>query len=85
MIRSLTFAAFVAVFALSSPATADDAQGLRAALQAAEAGDWDAATARAQALGELSADIVTWRRLRESSADFADYFDFLNRHPDWPG
>lgn len=85
MIRRLTFAALVAAFAFTSPAKAEDAQGLRAALQAAEAGDWGAAEARAQAAGALSADIITWRRLRESSADFADYFDFLNRHPDWPG
>lgn len=85
MIRRLTFAALAAVLALSAPARADEAAGLRAALATADAGDWDAALAQARGAGSLAADIVIWRHLREAPASFADYFDFLNRHPDWPG
>ena len=85
MIRRLTFAAFAAAFLLSRPAAAEDAGGLRAALAAAESGDWDTALAKGQAAGALAGDIVQWRHLRESEAGFADYADFLSRHPDWPG
>ncbi|MCX8507613.1 MAG: lytic transglycosylase domain-containing protein [Rhodobacteraceae bacterium] len=86
MIRRLTLAALVAAFVFSVPARAEEkAADLRAALTTADEGDWDAALALAHNSGDLASDILIWRHLREAPANFADYFDFLNRHPDWPG
>ncbi len=86
MIRSLTLAASLALFALGTPAArADDPGLLASALRAAGAGDWDKAAADARASGPLAAEVIAWRLLREHQAGFAAYADFLNRHPDWPG
>lgn len=83
-IRPLAAALAVAL-ALVQPARADEAANLAQALRSADAGDWDAAQTLAQAGGDLVADILTWRYLREQSAAFADYQDFIDRNPDWPG
>jgi len=88
MIRSLTFSAALAVFALPAVvARADDPALLARALTAADAGSWDQALVTGRASGKLASDIVEWRRLREDDAPapFADYVDMLRRHPDWPG
>jgi soluble lytic murein transglycosylase len=85
MIRRLILAASLTFVALCAVARADDAGQLAEALRAADAGEWDRAAATGRASGPLAADIVLWRRLREHRAGFADYSDFLARHPDWPG
>ena len=89
MIRRLLSAALAAAFLLSvpnsAPARAEEAGGLRAALAAADGGDWAGALSQGQTAGQLAADVVIWRYLREQTGSFADYADFLARRPDWPG
>ncbi len=86
MFRSPAFAVCLALLALYAPAVrADDAGLLTQALDAAESGDWSRAADEARASGPLAADVITWKYLREQQANFGDYLDFLNRHPDWPG
>ena len=88
MIRSLTLALSLALFALPAMIVRADDPGLLAqALRAADDGNWDTAQADGKASGKLAADIIAWRRLREDAAKapFAAYRDMLLRHPDWPG
>ncbi len=86
MFQSTTLAVFMLIFSLCGAAVRADDPGLLAqALRAADAGDWDVAVANATASGPLAADVVAWKYLREQSASFGAYLDFLNRHPDWPG
>ncbi len=87
MIRDLALAAPLALATLLStaPARADDPGALRAAITLANAKDWGGAQARAQASGPVAAAIIDWQRLRDGKGSFAEYRDFLSRHPDWPG
>lgn len=55
-----------------------------AAIKAAD-GDWDAAYAAARAGDPLTADVLTWLRLRTGDGSFEDYRNFVAAHPDWPG
>lgn len=55
-----------------------------AALEAAETG-WDTAYQLALEADPVTADVLTWMRLRDGSGTFAEYQDFLVRRADWPG
>lgn len=85
MLKTMFLAAALAVASPVARAAADEAQGLAAALDLADGGDWPAAADRAGQAGPLATDILRWRALREQPAAFADYLDFIARHPDWPG
>lgn len=89
MFRYLILAAPLAALSLwAGPSHADGAVQLARALAEADRADWPAALSDGQAAGGLAAEIIEWRFLRESQpgdAPFADYADFLRRHPDWPG
>lgn len=66
-----------------TPAEADTAEALRAALDLAAGKDWDGALAIApRGIGH---DLIEWQRLRDGEGSFADYRAFLALHPDWPG
>ena len=59
---------------------------MREAAGLADRDRWTAAEARAEEGGPLVADLIAWRRLRDSAdGDFLDYARFLGDHPDWPG
>lgn len=53
------------------------------AIQAADIG-WDAAYEIAQGADPVTADVLTWMRLRDGSGTFAEYQDFFETHADWP-
>ena len=76
---------FSMVFFSAASAGAQDATGLKQALQTLRTGDWDSALAQARSSGALAVDVVEWQRLRASKGQFADYQNFLAKHPDWPG
>jgi soluble lytic murein transglycosylase len=78
-------AALAAAVFLAQPAKADESSQLASALAMADGGDWQGALATARAAGDISADVLAWRYLREQHAAFADYLDFLERNFDWPG
>lgn len=84
MFRSLALAALIALAPVCAT-LADDADGLRRALILAEGKDWPAATAQGDAAGPVAADLIRWMRLRDGEGSFAEYLDFVTRHPDWPG
>lgn len=72
----------------STTARAESASvaAMREAGQLADQGHWGAAEAKAEEGGPLVADLIAWRRLRDSAdGDFLDYARFLGDHPDWPG
>ncbi len=85
LILAAAFAAFTLCPAPWQPARASEAGVLAEALAAADQGDWDRALGLAGQGGGLGADILQWRHLREQPGAFAEYLDFLTRHPDWPG
>ncbi|RUS61037.1 lytic transglycosylase domain-containing protein [Pseudorhodobacter sp. E13] len=68
---------------LASPASADPASDLRAALAAAQSKDW--AAAKAIAPKGVAADVIEWQRLRAGDGLLGEYEAFLARRPDWPG
>lgn len=84
MFRRLALAALIALAPLTA-LRADDADGLRKALILADGKDWPDALTQARAAGPLAADLVQWMRLRDGEGGFAEYLDFVMRHPDWPG
>ena len=53
------------------------------AIQAADIG-WDAAYEIAQEADPVTADVLTWMRLRDGSGTFAEYQSFFETHADWP-
>ena len=75
----------MAVLMLSVPARADEAAGLRAALEAVAAKDWDGAALEARTAGPVGADIVEWLRLRAGDGRLEEYETFVAQHTDWPG
>jgi soluble lytic murein transglycosylase len=77
--------ALIALVMLSLPARADEAEALRAALDAAAGRDWEGAALEARAAGTVGADIVEWMRLRAGEGRLGDYEVFLTRRADWPG
>ncbi len=62
----------------------DSDPGLVSAIQLADQGDYAAAFEQIAAGNEVGHSLVTWLRLRDGDADFADYIGFLKDHPDWP-
>ena len=74
-----------ALLGASSPAMADEAAALRAALDLAVAQDWPAAQSAAADAGAVGADVIEWQRLRAAQGMLGDYEAFLARRPDWPG
>jgi len=86
MLRPTALAICFSISAMiNAPARADSPALLADALRAAQAEDWPSATASALAAGPLAADMILWQRLRDGKGSFAEYRDFLARHPDWPG
>lgn len=86
MFRRTSFVLCLAVIALAhTPARGENPTLLAEALRLAEVKDWPSATARSKASGPLAADMILWQRLRDGEGSFAEYRDFLARHPDWPG
>ena len=47
--------------------------------------DWDVAAAMARDVDPVTADAVTWLRLRAGDATFGEYQAFVTAKPDWPG
>ncbi len=68
-----------------TPARADEAGALRAALSASALGDWPGALTAAQGAGAVGGDIVIWQWLRAGEGKLGDYEAFLARRADWPG
>ncbi len=86
MLRPMLFALALALaLPCAAPLRADDAGLLGAALAAADAGDWASAADKAAASGPLASELLRWKMLREHDSSFADYVDFIARHPGWPG
>lgn len=69
----------------SIPNTAPASDGLRGAMAAVVANDWDAAANAVAAEGAIAKDIVEWHRLRDGDGGPLAVLDFLQRRPDWPG
>ncbi|MCK0095043.1 lytic transglycosylase domain-containing protein [Yoonia sp. F2084L] len=55
-----------------------------AALDAIQSG-WDVAYQIAEDADPVTADLLTWLRLRDGTGTFAEFRDFLTRRADWPG
>ncbi len=55
------------------------------AIAAAQDQNWDIAYEMVDSGDALARDLITWIRLREGDAVFADYALFTKRRPDWPG
>ncbi|RMD95030.1 MAG: lytic transglycosylase domain-containing protein [Alphaproteobacteria bacterium] len=72
---------------MSAATVRADAPGeaLAEAFALAEAGDWEAAEARAAADGRVARDLIRWTRLRAAKGEFPQYVDFVTRNPHWPG
>jgi len=87
MIRLSLAAPLALALSLSIPAAAraDDAARLGAALKAAEAKDWPAATAQGGGAGPIGVAVIDWLRLRDGQGSFGEYLGFVRAHPDWPG
>lgn len=84
MLRALTFAIGLIGFSTAAP-PAWSSDGLRQAMAAISANDWDAATNAVAAQGSIAKDIVEWHRLRDGDGGPLAVLDFLQRRPDWPG
>ena len=54
------------------------------AVTAAGAQDWQLAYSIVGTSDPVTADVITWLRLREGEADFVDYMAFTAARPDWP-
>jgi soluble lytic murein transglycosylase len=85
MIRCVLVLICALLLPMTAPARADEAAGLRAALDAAAARDWEGAALEARAAGPVGPVIVEWLRLRAGEGRLGDYEAFLAAHPDWPG
>ncbi|WP_394180247.1 lytic transglycosylase domain-containing protein [Yoonia maritima] len=81
--RDITFA--MAVTFLSAPLMAQEVDPKAVAALTAASVDWDAAYNLASQADPLTAEVLTWLRLRDGDADFQDYRRFVSAHPDWPG
>jgi len=81
----MRFAALFMVFALTAPPIAAQTVDPKsiAAIAAADT-DWDEAYALAEDADPLTADVLTWLRLRSGDAEFAEYQAFAAANPDWP-
>lgn len=77
------FSLFLTCLPLPALATPE---ALAAAIAAVGARDYEtAATEQARVTEPTAADVVTWIRLRQGEGELPEYFDFLDRNPDWPG
>jgi soluble lytic murein transglycosylase len=90
--RLLTRAAIVALLSASSPALALDlptptsGSAIAAMSAASDAKGWDDAEALVAQLRDPTAtDLALWMRLRGDNPSWPALYDFLTRHPDWPG
>ncbi len=81
--RILTLAGAVLMAAAPLAAQAVDPQAV-GAIEAAQ-DDWDQAYATAAAADPVTADVLTWMRLRAGEATFPDYQRFVAARADWPG
>lgn len=81
--RAIFLSALLALSPLSANANSD---AIGIALAAIGAQDFElAAQARSQIEDDVGRDVVTWAQLRARQGSFAEYVDFLERNPDWPG
>ncbi len=69
--------------ASATPASADDASDMRAALALSDRDDYTGAALRAP--DGVGREIVEWQRLRAGQGTLGDYESFIATHPDWPG
>jgi len=83
--QKLMLAGLIALAGWQAPARAESLTDVAAALDAAGAGNWDAARAAAARSGPLAGQMVAWHALRAGQGEFADYLAFLRDHGDWPG
>ena len=72
----------IAGFLAAVPAQAAQ---LSMVMEAVRADKWDEAARLARRGDKVMRDIVDWRRLRAGEGTYAEYRDFLSRHPHWPG
>jgi len=64
----------------------EDGKLLSGALLATAAEDWVTADFYAGQMSDsVGVDLVIWQRLRRGEGDWAEYVDFLDQNPDWPG
>lgn len=56
-----------------------------AAVKAAGAQNWDVAYSLADTEDSVARDVITYLRLRDGSAEYAEYQPFVTRRADWPG
>lgn len=84
---AVAFTLVLAVLLLAARAGADDGAAFQRALDAADRSDWSVALAEGRKAGEIEADVIEWRYLRESepgTAPFSVFVEFLRRRPGWP-
>ncbi|MGR3436702.1 MAG: lytic transglycosylase domain-containing protein [Shimia sp.] len=67
------------------PVAAQQAEALRAALEARATGDWPEAVRLGARAGPVGRDVIEWHRLRAGQGTFDETLAFLARRPDWPG
>lgn len=84
MLRALTLAIGLIGFA-NVAISVRASEGLRAAMAAISADDWDAATKAVASESAVAKDIVEWHRLRDGDGGPLAVLEFLQRRPDWPG
>lgn len=82
--RFLALIAAVLIAPASLVAQEFDARAVEA-VKAAGAEGWDVAYSIADPADAVAMDVITYLRLREGGADFADYGPFIARRADWPG
>jgi len=85
----LTFVWAILACAITTSGLAQSVEAraaLRAALSAADRQDWaDVQERRTQVSGQISRDLIDWKRLRGRQGSFAECIDFATRNGDWPG
>ena len=59
---------------------------LARAFNALEKSDWETAKHYAEKISNpVGKTLITWQRLRQSNGAWAEYVNFLDENPDWPG
>lgn len=78
---------FLTVFLALAPfAVRADTEAMGLALDALAQGDMGLYAEAAGRIDDpVALDILAWTRLRTGRGDWAEYVDFLDRNPDWPG
>lgn len=77
VVTALVFAPFVAGAQIIDQGPVD-------AIKAASTEDWEVAYSITETTDTVTIDLITWMRLLDGDAPFADYVDFTARRSDWP-